>query len=94
MTQPADAEIARLREWQITAASKHIGPLLDRWEHMSNDIKGSLRSDDEAFCQLMDNLETAWLSEPPMMLQSCREARRCLHIVDCVCDGDPTEANG
>jgi hypothetical protein len=83
-------EIDRLRAWQIQAAIPHIGPLLDRWEHMSNDVKGSLRSDDGAFCDLMDALEAAWVSEPPSILQSCRDAKRCLHeIAGCICDGDP-----
>ena len=83
-------EIERLRAWQISAAVSHIGPLLDRWKHMSNDVKGSLRNDDDAFCGLMDALETAWMSEPPMILQGCREAKRCLHMLPgCICEGDP-----
>ena len=84
-------EIERLRAWQVQAALPHIGPLLDRWEHMSNDVKISLRSDDEAFCELLDSLEEAWMSEPPFIMESCREAKRCLHqIPGCICEGDPT----
>lgn len=83
-------EITRLRAWQIHAAVDHIGPLLDRWEHMSNDVKGSLRSDDQQFCELLDALEAAWTSEPPFLLEQCREARSCQHTV-CICDGDPTD---
>lgn len=27
-----------------------------------------------------------------MMLLSCREAKRCLHMIpECICDGDPTQ---
>lgn len=85
-------EIERLRTWQISAASEHIGPLLDRWELMSNDVNGSLRSDDETFCNLMDGLEEAWMSGPPFLMESCREAKQCLHIVPgCICEGDPTQ---
>ncbi len=84
-------EIERLREWQVKAALPHIGPLLDRWEHMSNDVKGSLRSDDEHFCALLDALNGAWMSEPPMILEACREAKACLHqIPGCICEGDPS----
>ena len=83
-------EIERLRAWQISATIPHIGPLLDRWEHMSNDVKGSLRSDDETFCRLMVALEEAWMSEPPMTMLACQEAGRCLHgDTGCVCDVQP-----
>lgn len=82
-------EIEKLRAWQLAAAASRIGPLLDRWEHMSNDVKGSLRSDDEQFCKLLDALNAAWISEPPMILADCFAARSCQHIV-CICEGDPT----
>lgn len=76
-----DEETRRLRAWQKEVSSIRVAALLDRWGHMSNDVKGSLRSDDETFCKLMDDLERAWQSEPPKILQGCREARRCLHDI-------------
>lgn len=51
------------RAMQIRAALPHIAPLLDRWENMSNDVKSSLRIDDDYFCELMDALEEAWMSD-------------------------------
>jgi hypothetical protein len=54
---------AKLRTLQIQAALPWIAPLLDLWEHMSNDVKGSLRVDDEHFCQLMGRLEAAWMGD-------------------------------
>lgn len=82
-------ELETLRDWQISAASGHIGPLLDRWEHMSNDVKSSLRADDETFCELMDALEEAWMSEPPVTAIRCLVAKRCLHPDGCICDVPP-----
>lgn len=63
MRDAAEMERAKLRTLQIQAAIPCIAPLLDRWEHMSNDVKGSLRSDDETFCKLMDRLEAAWMGD-------------------------------
>ncbi len=68
MTEPShfdeiNFEEELCRALQIRAALPHIAPLLDRWEHMSNDVKGSLRNDDEAFCKLMDALEQAWMTQ-------------------------------
>lgn len=63
MADKADMERAKLRTMQIQAALPCIPPLLDRWEFMSNDVKGSLRIDDEHFCKLMDRLEEAWMGD-------------------------------
>jgi len=63
MSSRSDMEMAKLRALQIQAALPCIAPLLDRWEHMSNDVKGSLRNDDQHFCQLMDLLEAAWMGD-------------------------------
>jgi len=56
-------ERAKLRALQIQAAWPCIPPLLDRWEEMSNDVKGSLRVVDDYFCELMDRLEEAWMGD-------------------------------
>lgn len=58
-----EMELAKLRTLQIQAALPCIAPLLDRWENMSNDVKSSLRLDDDYFCELMDLLEEAWMGD-------------------------------
>jgi hypothetical protein len=37
-------------------------------------------------------LNRANCEAPTFILQSCREAKQCLHIVPgCICEGDPTQ---
>jgi hypothetical protein len=57
----AETERAIERAMQFQRARPHIGPLLDRWEHMSNDVKGSLRAGDDYFYELMEAFKDAWI---------------------------------
>lgn len=62
--QPAtrsQRSLEALRKKQIGAASVHIGPLLDAWDHLSNDQKDLIRSEAPAFCEHLADLERAWM---------------------------------
>lgn len=53
------SEIERLRREQAKAVMPLIGGLLDQWEGMSNDAKGSLREESPVLCEYLDRIDAA-----------------------------------
>lgn len=50
------SEISKERAKQARGAMSIIGPLLDSWEGMSNDLKGELECDSPEFVEYMEKL--------------------------------------
>lgn len=48
-----------LRITQAKAVMPLIGPLLDAWDGMSNDVKSTLRLDDPELCEYLDKINAA-----------------------------------
>lgn len=48
-----------LRIVQAKAVMPLIGPLLDAWEGVSNDVKSSLREDEPRLCKFLDEINAA-----------------------------------
>lgn len=53
----------------------------------------SCEESQQAICYRCDaDIDDPYCEAPTFILQSCREAKRCLHIVPgCICEGDPTQ---
>lgn len=60
---PAEMEMAKLRSEQIKAAIPCIGPLLDAWEHLSNDARGTLKIEAPFLCDCLARLDAAWMGD-------------------------------
>lgn len=57
------SEINRLRRGQAKAVMSLIGPLLDEWEGLANDIKGDLREYAPQLCTYLDKINAAMASQ-------------------------------
>ena len=54
-----DRELAALRRQQADAVMEEIGPLLDAWESIPNDVKSQLEEDALDFCHYMRRIYRA-----------------------------------
>ena len=58
-TSPLSAEQKRLRAAQARAVMPLIGPLLDAWEAVPNDLKGMIEEDAADLAEALDSINEA-----------------------------------
>lgn len=58
-SDPMSKELERLRRKQMRAATPLIGPLLDAWDEVPNDLKGEIEEGATDLAEALDSIRDA-----------------------------------